>query len=107
MSSDLSPARQILTMYHRSPEFLEDTCKQYHLSVTLNDNEEGEPGPRDALLLFFFNVIVFMYLLLIVLGLHCCATGLLYLQQAGCGARASHCSGFSCCKAQALQLRLQ
>ncbi|XP_061008141.1 complement C3-like [Dama dama] len=30
----------ILTMYHRSPEFLEDTCKQYHLSVTLNDNEE-------------------------------------------------------------------
>uniref|UniRef100_A0A8C6FGU0 Complement C3 n=1 Tax=Moschus moschiferus TaxID=68415 RepID=A0A8C6FGU0_MOSMO len=30
----------ILTMYHRSPEFLENTCKQYHLSVTLNENQE-------------------------------------------------------------------
>ena len=106
MSSDLSPARQILTMYHRSPEFLEHTCRQYHLNVTLNENQNGEPGSRDALLPFL-NIIVFIYLFLDVLGLHCCATGLLYLQQAGCGARASRCSGFSCCGAQALELRLQ
>ena len=106
MSSDLSPARQILTMYHRSPEFLEHTCRQYHLNVTLNENQKGEPGSRDALLPFL-NIIVFIYLFLDVLGLHCCATGLLYLQQAGCGARASRCSGFSCCGAQALELRLQ
>ena len=106
MSSGLSPAQQILTVYHRSPEFLEDTCKQYHLNVTLNEAQEGEPGPRDALLLFL-NIIVLIDLSLAVLGLHCCAMGLLYLQQAGCRARTSRCRGFSCCRAQALELRLQ
>uniref|UniRef100_A0A4W2GUT5 Complement C3-like n=1 Tax=Bos indicus x Bos taurus TaxID=30522 RepID=A0A4W2GUT5_BOBOX len=30
----------ILTVYHRSPEFLENTCKQYHLNVTLNENQK-------------------------------------------------------------------
>ncbi|XP_052500205.1 complement C3-like [Budorcas taxicolor] len=35
----------ILTVYHRSPEFLEDTCKQYHLNVTLNEaQEENKKG---------------------------------------------------------------
>ena len=38
---------------------------------------------------FFLNVILFIYLFLAVLGLRC-------------GARASHCSGFSCWKAWAL-----
>uniref|UniRef100_A0ABI0NYL6 Complement C3 n=1 Tax=Bos taurus TaxID=9913 RepID=A0ABI0NYL6_BOVIN len=31
---------KILTVYHRSPEFLENTCKQYHLNVTLNENQK-------------------------------------------------------------------
>ena len=38
---------------------------------------------------FFFFLIYFIYLFLAVLGLHC-------------GARASHCGGFSCCRARAL-----
>ena len=53
-----------------------------------------------------------MYLFLAVLGLHCCmdfslpmasgaAAGLL----SRCGAQASHCGGFSRCRAQALERR--
>ena len=38
---------------------------------------------------FFINVFIFIYLFLAALGL-CCS------------ARASHCSGFSCCGARAL-----
>ena len=54
------------------------------------------------------NLIVFIYLA--VLGLCCCTRafssrgkwGLL----SGCGARASHCSGFFCSEAQAIECRL-
>ena len=44
------------------------------------------------LFLYFFKKNQFIYLVLAVLGLCCCA-------------RASHCSGFSCCGAQALGTR--
>ena len=52
---------------------------------------------------FFFN---FIYLFLAVLGL-CCYSGFFsscgeWGLLSGCGARASHCAGFSCCRAQAL-----
>ena len=53
---------------------------------------------------FFFNeFIYFIYLLLAVLGLRCCV-------QAGGGllftvVQASHCDGFSCCRAWALGTR--
>ena len=51
---------------------------------------------------------LFTYLLLAVLGVHCCAWAFT-LWPAGatlpCSVWASHCSGFSCCEAQSLDLR--
>ena len=57
------------------------------------------------LFILLFN---FIYLfILAVLGLCCCARAFLQLQRAGatlhCGAWASHCGGFSCCRAHRLQ----
>ena len=52
----------------------------------------------DVFFIFFFNkYIYFIYLFLAALGL-CCHTWAF----SSCGARASHCSGFSSCRAQAL-----
>ena len=52
---------------------------------------------------FFHN---FIYLLMAVLGLSSCAGFFLVAVSRGCslrcGARAPHCSSFSCCRAQAL-----
>ena len=61
------------------------------------------------LLFLFFTFYLFIYLFLAVLGLRYCEWGfstcgewwLLFR----CGARASHCAGFSCCRAQALGAR--
>ena len=55
----------------------------------------------------FILLFYFMYLLFLdVLGLCCCARAFLWLQRVGatlrCGLWASHCSGFSCCRAWAL-----
>ena len=55
----------------------------------------------------YISTFFLTYLILVALGLHCCvqvslAAGLL----SGCGARASHCSGFSRCGAQAPESRL-
>ena len=48
------------------------------------------PGvPLLSLALFYFLYIFNIYLFLAVLGLHC-------------SAQASHCGGFSCCRARAL-----
>ena len=44
-----------------------------------------------------YLLILLIYLFLAVLGLHCCAGATLH-----CGARVSHCGGFSCCGAQAV-----
>ena len=56
------------------------------------------------LVFFFFNK--FIYLFLAVLGLCRCMRALSSWQRVGatlhCGARASHCGGFSCCGAWAL-----
>ena len=45
------------------------------------------------------------------LGLRCCMWAFLYLRQAWatlcCGAQASHCGGFSCCRAWARGARAQ
>ena len=45
-----------------------------------------------------------------MLGLHCCAQAFSSCSEWGllstCGAQASHCSGFSCCGARALEQRL-
>ena len=53
------------------------------------------PHWRCQRLLFFFrNLFIFF---LAVLGLHCCSWAF-----SRCSAQASHCHGFSCCRAQAL-----
>ena len=58
------------------------------------------PGIQKTLL------ILFMYLFVAVLGLHCCARACSSCGEPGppssCGVWASHCSGFSRCGAQAL-----
>ena len=52
---------------------------------------------------FFLNFLFILFLA--ALGLRCCVQAFLWLRRAGatlrCGARASHCGGFSCCGAQA------
>ena len=51
---------------------------------------------------------LFPYLLLAVLGVHCCAWAFSLWQAEAtlsCGVRASRCSGLSCCEAQALDPR--
>ena len=58
----------------------------------------GQPG-NSWTQIFFFKVIFFklIYLFLAALGLRCCTWAF-----SSCGARASHCSGFSCYRARAL-----
>ena len=53
-----------------------------------------------AILCFTTLFLNFIYLFLAVLGLCCCAWAF-----SSCGKRASHCSGFSCCRARALGMR--
>ena len=57
---------------------------------------------------FFINLFILFILVLAVLGLHCCM-GFLQLQRVGatlhCSAWASHCGGFSYCRAQTLGMR--
>ena len=59
--------------------------------------------------LIFLYIYKLIYLFLAALGLHCCAQAFSSCGEAGAtlryGAWASHCSGFSCCKAQALGTR--
>ena len=56
-----------------------------------------------------FLIYKFIYLFLAALGLRCCVRAFLWLRRAGatlrCGARASHCGGFSCCGARPLGMR--
>ena len=58
---------------------------------------------------FFFFLIYLIYLFLAALGLCCCVRAFSRCGEWGatlrCGARASHCGGFSCCKARALSAR--
>ena len=87
-------------------EHLWDFCyQQSHTTNFSNLHWTGEPPhPQHILLLLFLNI--FIYLFLAALGVCCCAWAFLDLWPAGatlrCGARASHCSGFSCCRAWAL-----
>ena len=62
--------------------------------------------PQQSLPIFLF---IYLFIFLDVLGLRCCVRAFLQLQRAGatlpCGAQASHCGGFSCCRAWALGAR--
>ena len=55
----------------------------------------------------FFFLLYLIYLVLAVLGLHCCKWAFSSCGEWGllssCSARPSHCGGFSCCRAQALE----
>ena len=55
---------------------------------------------------FSYSRSKFIYLLLAVLGLHCCVRALSSFGEqgllSGCGVRAARCSGFSRCSARAL-----
>ena len=57
---------------------------------------------------FVFIVNLFIYLFLAALSLHCCILAFSSRSKqellSNCSAWASHCSGFSCCGAQAQQL---
>ena len=63
--------------------------------------------PLSSLLPHFILFFLF-FIFLAVLGLRCCVQAILELRRAGatlcCGARASYCGGFSCCRARAQQL---
>ena len=53
----------------------------------------------------FINIILFIYLILSVLGLCCCAWAFSSCGEGAtvrCGKQPSHCSGFSCCRVQIL-----
>ena len=58
-----------------------------------------------SLLFLIFKINLFIYLFLAALGLRCSARAFSSCSEQGllcCGARASHCGGFSCCGARAL-----
>ena len=61
------------------------------------------------LFIYFYKFIYFIYLFLAALGLHCCAWAFSICGERGgalcCTAWASHCGGFSCCRARALGTR--
>ena len=61
--------------------------------------------------LIYIYIILFIYLFLPVLGLPYCLQAFSSSGESGlsssCGAQATHCSGFSCCGAQALGSWLQ
>ena len=63
--------------------------------------------PQPGILFFFFLIYLFIFG---CAGSSLLRTGFLQLQRAGatlrCGARASHCGGFSCCRARALGMRV-
>ena len=80
------------------------TCFSYAYSLTIKTSYKG----RDFSF-FFFN---YFYLFIFgCVGSSLLCMGFLQLRQAGatlhCSARASHCSGFSCCGAQALGVQAQ
>ena len=66
--------------------------------MVLKNGKRDKYGPN--------NVFIYLNLFLAVLGFGCCARAFSRCSKQGllshCGARASHCSSFSCCRAQAL-----
>ena len=77
--------------------------KSQNTSATLGDWKSPLKGPNPvrSFFFFFFNLFIFGHV-----GSSLLRAGFLWLRRAGaalpCGARASHCGGFSCCGARAL-----
>ena len=68
------------------------------------------PGAVGAMGGFFpcFKILFYLFLFLAVLAFRCCARAFSSRGERDtlrCGARASHCGGFSCCGARALGAR--
>ena len=64
------------------------------------DPKDSMLGLRHILIILF--CVFYIHLLLTTLGLCCCMWAF-----SSCGTRASHCSGFSCCRVWALEHGLQ
>ena len=71
-----------------------------HSAPGASECDSDEQAPQGMHVYFFNKFIYFIYLFLAVLGL-CCSTW----ASSSCSARASHCSGFYCCRARALGAR--
>ena len=55
-----------------------------------------------------YFLFIYLFLFLAALGLRCCAQASLVVVSGAtlhCGVQASHCGGFSCCRARALGAR--
>ena len=82
-------------------------CKPFMSEIKhLNLNSHSKQWHFIFVVFFFFlNKFIYLFFFLAALGL-CCCTGFLQLRWAGatlhCGVWASHCGGFSCCRAWAL-----
>ena len=67
----------------------------------------GRMGLKESL----FLLTLFFVVVVVAPDLHCCAWAFSSCGEQGllssCGAQASHCGGFSCCRVQALEHRLQ
>ena len=92
-----------LTDKHESTDCLSDT------SINRKDKNIcwGRAFPLVKRVLFFF-FLRFIYLLLALMGFHCCPRAFSSCSEREllprCCTRASHCGGFSCCGARALGL---
>ena len=68
--------------------------------------EKSIVTPSHKTFFFFKELFLLYFIFMAALGLCCCTRAFLWLRRAGatlhCDARASHCSGFSCCGARAL-----
>ena len=89
------------TLYDLNPLILIQTC-----FMTQNIGYLGECFMDVLFLLFLINLFILFIFIFGCVGSSLLHAGFLWLRRAGatirCGAQASHCSGFSCCGAQAL-----
>ena len=84
------------------------TLKKGSLRIyTVKGTKKSIQNPGFIFIFLYFKISVLMTALL----LGCCAWALSSCSERGllssCGVRASHCSGFSCCDAHALQCGLR
>ena len=110
--------QNVLFFLYGSDSFFYFPC---HLKYTLNVFQmfrcsikfsyRGVNSPFIISFFFFLLYFYFIFPFLAALGLRCCTRAFSSCQERWggatlhCGARASHCSGFSCCRAQALGTR--
>ena len=74
------------------------------MDAPVRRGQEVETAQRSTFFFFFINLFIYLFIFGCI-GSSLLCTGFLWLPRAGatlrCGARASHCGGFSCCGARA------